>query len=267
MLGKMGMVESGKAFRAMRIVTVAAFGLSVVFASEGFAQAQKPAAPAPKGDAKPAAGAAPAAGAQEEKSSWVKLCEKAPSLVDENKDGKADGKEVEVCLTHHERIDGNTGLVLVSAALRQVKGQPKESLMIMVPLGMALPPGAQVKVDDKEPIKLAFTLCHQSGCTAEAEAPKEVVEQMKKGKQMVVAAINLAGQPVGFPVPLVGFGPAYDGQPVDNARYKEARQRLMAAIRERQIEMAKKAREEAAKKKIEEATKDPAAAAAGAKKP
>lgn len=244
----------------------------MAFAGEAFAQQQpqqpaKPAAPAQK-PAAPAAGAKPAAPAagqaaapagEAEKSSWVKLCEKAPSLADDNKDGKPDGKEVEVCLTHHERIDGNTGLVLVSAALRQVKGQPKEALMIMVPLGMALPPGAQVKVDENEPIKLAFTLCHASGCTAEAEATKEMVDQIKKGKQMVVAAINLAGKPIGFPVPLTGFGAAYDGQPVDNQKYKEARQRLMGAIRERQAELVKKAREEAAQKKID-AAKQPAEA-------
>ncbi len=268
MLGFNGTIETGKALRVCSFAALAAFGLSVTFAADGFAQAAKqPAAPAAKTDAKPAqkpaAGAAPAgqAAADDNKSSWVKLCENAPSLADENKDGKPDGKELKVCLTHHERIDGNTGLVLVSAALRQVEGQQKEALMIMVPLGMALPPGAQVKVDENEPIKLVYTLCHASGCTAEAEASKEVVEQIKKGKQMVVAAINLAGKPIGFPVPLGGFGPAYDGQPVDNAKYKEARQGLMRAIRDRQVELQKKSREEAAQKKID-AVKEPAAAVA-----
>ena len=47
---------------------------------------------------------------------WVKLCAKAPSLQEE-------GKEENVCLTHHERIDGNTGRVLVSAAIREVEGK------------------------------------------------------------------------------------------------------------------------------------------------
>jgi invasion protein IalB len=201
----------------------------------------KKAAPAPAG--KPAAApagkaAAPApAGAAADQSAWVKLCEKAPSLTEPK-------KELNVCLTHHERLDGNTGMVLVSAAIRQVEGQDKEALMVMVPLGMALPPGVQVKVDEKEPVKLQFTLCHAAGCTAEGEASKAVIEQMKTGKQVVVAAINLAGKAIGFPVPLTGFDKAYAGAPVDNEKYKEARKRLMSAIRERQIEMAKKAKEE-----------------------
>ncbi len=176
-----------------------------------------------------------------DQSAWVKLCEKAPNITDPK-------KELNVCLTHHERLDGNTGMVLVSAAIREVEGQDKKALMVMVPLGMALPPGVQVKVDEGEPVKLQFTLCHAAGCTAEGEATQAVIDQMNKGKQVVVAAINLAGKAIGFPVPLNGFDKAYAGKPVDNEKYKEARKRLMVAIRERQIELAKKAKEDGAVK-------------------
>lgn len=185
-----------------------------------------------KGDAKPKA--------EGEQSAWVKLCETAPDLSDPK-------KKLNVCLTHHERLDGNTGRVLVSAAIREVDGQDKKALMVMVPLGMALPPGVQVKVDENEPVKLQYTLCHAAGCTAEAEATQAVIDDMKKGKRVVVAAINLAGKAIGFPVPLTGFDKALTGKPVDNEKYKEARKRLMVAIRERQIELAKKAQEEAKK--------------------
>jgi invasion protein IalB len=228
-------------------------GLTAVMLSVGIGLSANPvlaqkagkAAPAaPAGKAAPAAPAAAAAGGEKEpQSAWVKLCEKAPSLAEPK-------KELNVCLTHHERLDGNTGMVLVSAAIRHVDGQDKEALMVMVPLGMALPPGVQVKVDDKEPVKLQFTLCHAAGCTAEGEATKAVIDEMKTGKQIVVAAINLAGKAIGFPVPLVGFDQAYAGPPIDNEKYKEARKALMLAIRDRQIEIAKKAQaqEEAAAK-------------------
>jgi len=182
------------------------------------------------------------AAAQEEQpkkaeAAWVKLCEKAPSLQEE-------GKQMDVCLTHHERIDGNTGRVLVSAAIRQVEGKDKRSLMVMVPLGMALPAGVQAKVDENEPIKLKYTLCHVGGCTAEAEATEEVIEQFRNGEKLVVAAMNLSGKPIGFPVPLSGFTKAYAGDPVDNEKYRAARQQLMQTIRKRQMAMMKKAQEE-----------------------
>lgn len=191
---------------------------------------------------------------KQQQSAWVKLCEKAPDITNKDKDKE---KKIDVCLTHHEHIDGRTGQVVVSAAIRQVQGQDKKALMVMVPLGMALPPGIQMKVDENKPISLKYTLCHIAGCTAETEATDEIVNEMKNGKKLVVAAINLAGQAIAFPeVPLTGFTKTLAGKPVDNAQYKEARKRLMTQIRERQILAAKKARDEALlKKQQEEAAK------------
>lgn len=229
------------------------------------------------------AAAAPAAGGQAEagkQSAWVKLCEKAP-LVKKDKDGKETKEDKEICLTHHERLDGNSGLVLVSAAIRHVEGNDKEHFMVMVPLGMAIPPGLKAavyskeqwekaakneKVDDKDlkPIDLKYSLCHPSGCTAEVEATKELVEQMKSGGGIMVLALNAAAQPIGFPVPLDGFSDAFAGKAVDNAKYKEARGQLMAQIRQRQQEAYEKFKAD----KLKELPPQPGAApAADAAKP
>jgi invasion protein IalB len=188
----------------------------------------------------------------------VKLCEKAP-IVKKDKDGKDVKEEKELCLTHHERLDGNTGMVLVSAAIRKVEGQDKQSLMVMVPLGMAIPPGIRAaiytkeqwaaaakneKVDDKalKPIELKYSLCHPAGCTAETEATKEVLDQMKAGGGIMVLAMNAGAQPIGFPVPLDGFTEAEAGAPIDNKKYAEARGALMRSIRERQQQMAEQSK-------------------------
>jgi len=56
--------------------------------------------------------------------------------------------------------------------------------------------------------------------------------------------MNLSGKPIGFPVPLSGFTKAYAGDPVDNEKYRAARQQLMQTIRKRQMAMMKKAQEE-----------------------
>jgi invasion protein IalB len=190
------------------------------------------------------------------KSAWVKLCEKAP-IVKKDKDGKEVKDEKQLCLTHHERLDGNTGMVLVSAAIREIEGQPKKSLMIMVPLGMAIPPGIRAAVYSKEqwakaaknekidetklkPIELKYALCHPAGCTAETEATPEILDEMSKGGGIMVLAMNAAAQPVGFPVPLDGYNEAAAGPPVDNKKYAEARSALMKQIRERQQKMAAK---------------------------
>lgn len=215
-----------------------------------------PAAAAPAAAGAPAANAAAAA----PKSAWVKLCEKAP-IEKKGPDGKEVKEEKSLCLTHHERLDGNTGMVLVSAAIREVEGSNKKSLMIMVPLGMAIPPGVRAaiytkeqwaaaakneKIDEKalKPIELKYALCHPAGCTAETEATPDILDQMSKGGGLMVLAMNAAAQPIGFPVPLDGYNEAAAGPPVDNKKYAEARSALMQQIRQRQQQMAEKWKED-----------------------
>ena len=242
---------------ALVMSAAAALIVGLNAANPAFAQTAKDKAPAAAPAAKKDAAAA---GDGKPQSAWVKLCEKSP-LVKKDKDGKEVKEEKNICLTHHERLDGNSGMVLVSAAIRQVEGNDKQSLMIMVPLGMALPPGVKAAVYTKDqwakaaknekidettlkPIDLKFSLCHQSGCTAETDATPEIVEQMKTGGGIMVLAMNAAAQPIGFPVPLDGFTDAFAGKPVDNAEYKKARGQLMAQIRQRQQEAYEKMKAE-----------------------
>ena len=184
-----------------------------------------------------------------QQSAWVKLCER-PTLKQAKKGGGETSSQKQICLTHHERLDGNTGMVIVSAAIRRVEGQKEPSLMVMVPLGMALPPGMKAavynkdqwaraqkkeKVADKElkPIALKYSLCHPAGCTAEIKVNEDVVKSMKTGGGLMVLALNASGRPVAFPIPLTGFTKAHDGKPVDNKVYSSARANLMSQIRQR----------------------------------
>lgn len=267
------MTSFGRSMLACGATLALVFGIAA--SGPAFAQDKKDAAPAAK-DAK----GAPAG----KQSAWVKLCEKSP-LVKKDKDGKEVKEEKDICLTHHERLDGNSGMVLVSAAIRQVEGNEHDHLMIMVPLGMAIPPGIKAavytkdqwekaskneKIDDKDlkPIDLKFSLCHPSGCTAETEATKEIVDQMKTGGGLMVLAMNAQAQPIGFPVPLDGFTEAFAGKPVDNAEYKKARGQLMAQIRQRQQEAYEKFKSEQMKNlPAQPGAEGVAAAGKDAKKP
>jgi invasion protein IalB len=251
---------------------VAVLAAGALAAATVAAPAQQPPAKKEQPAKKDTKAKAPAAakkegGAEGEKQQtfWVKLCEKSPIVVPD-KEGKPMREMRNICLTHHERIDGNSGIVVISAALRQVEGEEKQHLMLMVPLGTALAPGLRAtvfnaeqwekiqkseKFDDTklEPIKFAFSFCHQAGCTAEIEATKELIDAFKAGSGIMVLAYNAQRQLVAFPVPLTGFNEALSGEPVDNAKYSEARKAAMMQIAQRQQQLAeehRKRQEEAA---------------------
>jgi hypothetical protein len=77
-------------------------------------------------------------------------------------------------------------------------------------------------------------------CQAQMDLTNETFDKMRKGKQMTVAAMNMQQKTMGFPVPLNGFAKAYDGPPVDNAKYEEAKRQMVEKLRQRQIELANK---------------------------
>jgi invasion protein IalB len=196
------------------------------------------AVPAARATAPAAASAdAPAAGSkavQENGSAWVKICSEDQTGLKQ------------LCIVKYEGVDPNTGTVLATVAVRSVEGEDKQNLLVGVTTAatLVIPVGMQIKIDDGQPISLKYAACLPTSCQAQTELTKEIFDNMRKGKQMVVAAMNTQQKTMGFQVPLIGFGKTYDGPPVDNAKYEEARRQMAEKFRQRQIELAKKAAEQ-----------------------
>ena len=195
---------------------VLALGTSLAMAQEGQAV---PKATVPR--AAPAAAPGTDAGQGEE--DWVKLCTKS-----EQTGGK------QICLVTQDRLDPDAGLILVSAGVQTVEGDEKRHLLIKLTTARSLvmPAGAQIKIDDSEPIALQYAVCIPMSCEAKIELTKEMFESLRKGKQMIVAALNTQ-KTMAISVPLTSFSNAYDGAPVDNAKYEEAKRQMMEQLRQR----------------------------------
>jgi invasion protein IalB len=175
-----------------------------------------------------------AAAAQGKGSEWVKLCSKNEQTSNK-----------QLCLVKYEGLDPNTGIRQIIVAARSVEGEDKQTLLLGVTTAytLVMPAGVQIKIDDHEPIPLKYAVCFSTSCQAEMTLTKEgILDGLRKGKQMVIAAMNMQQKAMAFPVPLTGFGKAYDGPPADNAKYEEAQRQMMETIRQRQIELQKKVR-------------------------
>ena len=175
--------------------------------------------------------AAGAGVAQADESPWAKLCTKNEQTGNK-----------QICVIQHGGLDAETGIVLGTAAVRTVEGEDKQNLLVGLTTNysLVLPVGVHIEIDDGEPISLQYIICIGTNCQAQTELTKEIFDNMRKGKQMVVSAITMQQQKLSFPVPLTGFGKAYDGPPADNAKYQEAWRQLVEKSRQRQIELANK---------------------------
>jgi len=195
----MGSIYARIALRRWRMILIAAF---VFGFGTGLAMAQEVPQKAPK--------------SASQISAWVKVCSKAEQIKS-------------VCLLKYEGLDPKSGDVLVAAAVRTTQGNDKQDLIITVPTAYSLlmPPGVRVKIDEDEPISLPYVGCSPTSCQAQVELPNQVLDRMRKGNQMLIAAISTQQKPLTFRVLLNGFATTSDGAPVDEAKYQETRARAM----------------------------------------
>ena len=192
------------------------------------------------------------------KSSWVKLCDKG-TLTAKDKEGKELKKDINMCHTLAERLEGTTGMVIVSAGLNEVKvdAEEKQIFRITLQLGAILPAGVGVtffpkdlwaKVEKNEKlekaemaklkqVKLGFMFCNLAGCHVEVEAKEDLVKELKTSAGFIVSAAYMSGIGADHRVPLAGFNEALAGPPTDTKKFAEARRKLMEDIAERRKQM------------------------------
>jgi invasion protein IalB len=226
--------------RSTTLAGVRATGAAIVVAAASFvlmtvaADAQQPPPKATQPKAAPKQQPAPPAPPQVQgpaadqqlqlvHSPWTKFC------------GKEGGREV--CLTMTEaRLD--TGSFVAGAALIEQQGEQKKVLRVTLPLGMQLPHGTRMIVDQGQPNMGQFLVCLPNGCMAEFEVNPSIVGQLKGGKTLWLQAINLSGQAANYGLPLTEFAKANDGPPTDPKAFEE-RQRKLEEEMQRKAEEAR----------------------------
>jgi invasion protein IalB len=81
-------------------------------------------------------------------------------------------------------------------------------LRVFAPLGVLLPPGLGLKIDDKDVGHAPFVRCHSFACYAQVVAEPPLIEQLKNGKTAVFIIFQSEEAGIGIPISLAGFGQA-----------------------------------------------------------
>ena len=84
----------------------------------------------------------------------------------------------------------------------------KRVLRVFAPLGVLLPPGLGLKIDDKDVGHAPFVRCHAFACYAQVVVEDKLIEQLKTGKTAVFIIFQTEEAGIGIPISLAGFGQA-----------------------------------------------------------
>lgn len=127
---------------------------------------------------------------------WTTKCEKP-------EDAKEDTKEQ--CFIFQNLVLKEGGQrVLAVAVVYPPEGSDPVALFTL-PLGISLPPGAALAVDDGEPVRFPIERCEPSGCRAGLKLEAALLEKMKKGARAQVTFHDGSRRPISVPLSLKGF--------------------------------------------------------------
>ncbi|MGH6864769.1 MAG: invasion associated locus B family protein [Methyloceanibacter sp.] len=99
----------------------------------------------------------------------------------------------------------NVGLTVV---FYQAIGENKKLLRVVVPLGVLLPTGLGLKIDNQDVGNAPFLKCGKRGCVAEVVLQDEVIAKLKKGENAMFIIFDTPEAGIGIPVSLQGFADA-----------------------------------------------------------
>jgi invasion protein IalB len=78
-------------------------------------------------------------------------------------------------------------------------------LRVFAPLGILLPPGLGLKIDNKDVGHAPFLRCHTFACYAQVVLEDPLVEQLKEGKTAIFIIFQTEEAGIGIPISLAGF--------------------------------------------------------------
>ncbi|WP_375780485.1 invasion associated locus B family protein [Bradyrhizobium sp. ma5] len=181
---------------------IVAKSLLVLFTVLGMADLGHAQTPKAKNSPAPALAAAPAApqgdAASPNNTGWVARCTSA------SRDAPLE------CAMEQTAVLTKTGQLIVLVNIR-VPGDTRAPVaLIQLPLGLNLPVGAKLQVDDGKAVDVPIQTCEARGCYINAPIAPDVLAQLKTGKQLKVSFQNLGKETISIPMPLADFATVYD---------------------------------------------------------
>jgi invasion protein IalB len=104
----------------------------------------------------------------------------------------------------------NVGLTVI---VLKTADQKARLMRVVAPLGILLPSGLGLKIDNNDVGRAGFVKCLPNGCIAEITMDDNLIKQMRNGQTSTFIIFQSPEEGIGFPMSLKGFGDGYDHLP------------------------------------------------------
>ena len=104
----------------------------------------------------------------------------------------------------------NVGLTVI---VLKTADQKSRLIRVLAPLGVLLPSGLGLKIDDTDIGKAGFVRCLPNGCVAEVIMDDNLLKQLRNGQNATFIIFQTPEEGIGIPMSLQAFGEGYDKLP------------------------------------------------------
>jgi len=104
----------------------------------------------------------------------------------------------------------NVGLTVI---VLKTSDQKSRLMRVVAPLGVLLPSGLGLKIDNADVGRAGFVRCLPNGCVAEVIMDDELIGKLRTGQTSTFIIFQTPEEGIGFPMSLKGFGEGYDKLP------------------------------------------------------
>jgi len=123
------------------------------------------------------------------------------------------GAQNEQCALFQSGVAEDRANVGLTVLVLKTADQKSRLMRVQAPLGVLLPAGLGLKIDNADVGRAGFVRCLPRGCYAEVVMDDTLVGKMRTGQTATFFIFQTPEEGIGFPLSLKGFGDAYDKLP------------------------------------------------------
>jgi invasion protein IalB len=101
----------------------------------------------------------------------------------------------------------NVGLTVI---VLKTADQKARLMRVVAPVGVLLPSGLGLKIDQNDVGRAGFVRCLPNGCVAEVVMDDNLLKQLRSGQTATFIIFQTPEEGIGFPMNLKGFGEGFD---------------------------------------------------------
>jgi invasion protein IalB len=104
----------------------------------------------------------------------------------------------------------NVGLTVI---VLKTADQKSRLMRVLAPLGVLIPSGLGLKIDNTDVGRAGFVRCLPNGCVAEVVMDDTLIGQLRTGQAATFIIFQTPEEGIGIPVSLKGFGDGFERLP------------------------------------------------------